>query len=406
MPEATPSAEFDFPLLRTCPYAPPAEYPAHRATGAPAPGRLYNGRRVWLITRHDQARAILGDARFSSDITNPGYPMYAEAFEGSRAFPMLFTMDPPQHTVQRKAVVSEFTLRRAEQLRPAMQRKADELIDAMLAGGNEADLVTAFAEPFSGTITCWALGMEYADMQAWLLDQREVRRQATSAVDTAQVGDEVATRMIALQQYFLRFIDDKQENPGDDPTSRVIEKHVKTGTISRTELANLCFLIFIAGQSPVQAMLTAGVGLLLENPDQVDLLRDDPAVLPGAVDEMMRLISPLDLMPRVALEDVEVGGQLIRAGEGVVVANGAANRDPADYPEPDRLDVRRSGRGHLAFGTGIHHCLGANLTRIGLEVAYGTLFRRLPGLKLTLPVEEFYDRPGWHPEVERMPVTW
>lgn len=405
MPD-TSSGEADFPLLRKCPYAPPAEYRSMRATGVPAPGRLYNGKRVWLVTRHDQARAILNDARFSSDITNPGYPLYAEAFEGSRAFPMLFTMDPPQHSVQRKAVVSEFTLRRAEILRPDMQRKADELIDAMEAGGGEADLVTAFAEPFSGTITCWALGMEYADMQAWLLDQRKVREKATSVVDTAQVGDEVANRMVALQQFFLRFIDTKQENPGDDPTSRVIEKHVNTGTLSKTELANLCFLIFIAGQSPVQAMLTAGVGLLLENPGQVDLLREDPALVPGAVDEMMRLISPLDLMPRVALQDVEVGGQIIREGEGVVVANGAANRDPAVYPEPDRLDVRRADRGHLAFGSGIHHCLGANLTRIGLEVAYGTLFRRLPGLKVALPVEEFYDRPGWHPEIERMPVTW
>ncbi|UUU36195.1 cytochrome P450 [Streptomyces sp. CA-210063] len=404
MSEATTPADIEFPLLRKCPYAPPEEYRSMRATGAPAPGRLYSGKRVWLITRHDQARAVLNDARFSSDITNPGYPIYAEAFEASRAFPMLFTMDPPQHSVQRKSVVSEFTLRRAELLRPQMQRKADELIDAMEARGNEADLVAAFAEPFSGTITCWALGMEYADMQAWLLDSREVKEKAISVVDTEQVGNEVADRMVALQQYFLRFIDEKQENPGDDPTSRVIEKHVNTGTLSKTELANLCFLIFIAGQSPVQAMLTAGVGLFLENPDQVELVQEDAGLLPRAVDEMMRLISPLDLMPRVALEDVEVGGLLIRAGEGVVVANGAANRDPAEYPSPDRLDVRRTGRGHLAFGSGIHHCLGANLTKIGLEVAYGTLFRRLPGLKLA--VGELPNRPGWHPEIERMPVTW
>ncbi|MHC5906356.1 cytochrome P450 [Streptomyces sp. S6] len=406
MSEAVAAGEFEAPLLRKCPYSPPEEYRELRTTGAPAPGRLYHGKRVWYITRHDQAQAILNDARFSSDITNPGYPIYAEAFEGARAFPMLFTMDPPQHTAQRKAVVGEFTMRRAEQLRQAMQTKADELIDAMEAGGNTADLVASFAEPFSGTITCWALGMDYADLQAWLRDSREVRDKALSAADDHQVGDEVAHRMVALQQYFLRFIDDKEANPGDDPTSRVIQKHVTTGALGKTELANLCFLIFIAGQSPVQAMLTAGVGLLLENPDQVDLLRTEPALLPGAVDEMMRLISPLDLMPRVALEDVEVGGQLIKAGESVVVSNGAANRDPAEFPVPDRLDVRRAARSHLAFGQGIHHCLGANLTKVGLEIAYGTLFRRLPALKLDRPIEELYDRPGWHPEIDRIPVSW
>lgn len=406
MTETTTSSEVDFPLLRQCPYAPPEEYPSMRATGAPAPVRLYNKKRVWLITRYDQARAILGDARFGSDITNPGYPIYAEAFEGSRAFPMLFTMDPPQHAVQRKAVVREFTLRRAETLRPAMQKKADELIDAMMAEGNSADLVAMFAEPFSGTITCWALGMEYTELQAWLLDSRDIREKATKVVDTEQVGGEVSDRMAALQQYFLRFIDMKQENPGDDPTSRVIANHVNTGTLSKAELASLCFLIFIAGQSPVQSMLTSGVGLFLEHPDQVALVREDPKLLPGAVDELMRLISPLDVMSRVALTDVEVGGQLIREGEGVVVANGAANRDPAEYPDPDRLDVRRAARGHLAFGTGIHHCLGANLTKVGLEIAYGTLFRRLPGLRLAVPIEEAYTTPSWLPEVGRLPVTW
>lgn len=406
MTQAITSHEVDFPLLRKCPYAPPEEYRTMRASGTPAPGRLYDGKRIWLITRYEQARAVLGDPRFSSDITNPGYPVYAEAFEGSRAFPMLFTMDPPQHSVQRKAVVSEFTGRRAEELRPEMQRKADELIDAMLAEGGSADLVEKFAGPFSGTITCWALGMEYADMQAWLDGNRDVREKAKSVVDTEDIAAEVNNRMMALQEYFMRFVDAKEESPGDDPISRVIEKHVTTGTLGKAELASLCFLIFIAGQTPVQAMLSVGVALLLEHPDQIAVLRDDPASLPSAADEMMRMVSPLDLMPRVALEDVEVGGLLIRAGEGVVVANGAANRDPAEYPDPERLDVRRAARGHLAFGSGIHRCLGAGLTRIGLEVAYGTLFRRLPGLRLAVPLDEAYDRPSWHPEVERLPVTW
>ncbi|MEW2395139.1 cytochrome P450 [Streptomyces sp. NPDC046862] len=406
MADATRAKDVDVPIIRSCPYAPPEEYRTLREADTPTPGRLYNGQPVWFVTRYDQARAVLGDPRFSSDITHPGYPIYAELLEGFRAFPLLNTMDPPQHSAQRRAVVSEFTLRRAESLRPAMQRKAEELVDAMVARGNSADLVREFAEPFAGTITCWSLGMDYTDLQKWLDASRETRTKAASAVDTEQVGADIVHQILALQQYFQKFVDTKTENPGDDPISRVVEKYVNAGTLSKDELVKLCFVIFVAGQSPVKAMITIGVMRLLQEPEQATAVGTDPQRLPAAVDELTRLISPLDLMPRVALEDVEVGGRLIREGEGVVVSGTAANHDPAEYPEPGRLDVRRAGRGHLAFGSGAHHCLGANLTKVGLEVAYGALFRRLPGLKLALPTEEVYDRPSWHPEIERMPVTW
>ncbi len=406
MTETGPDDGVDFPIHRTCPYTPPEEYRSMLDTERPTAGRLYNGKRVWLVSRYDQARAVLGNTRFSSDITHPGYPIYAEAIEGFRAFPLLNTMDPPLHSTLRRAVVSEFTLRRAESLRPAMQRMADELVDAMMSEGNSADLVTHFAEPFAGTVTCWSLGMEYTDLQKWLLRSQGIREKPASAVDTEQVGAQIIAQILALQQYFQGFVDAKQENPGDDPISRVVEKYVNTGALTKDELVKLCFVIFVAGQSPVKAMITIGVMRLLEQPEQAAAVRENPDALPAAVDELTRLISPLDLMPRVALEDIEVGGQLIREGEGVLVAGGAANRDPGEYPDPDQLDVRREARGHLAFGSGVHHCLGANLTKVGLEVVYGTLLRRLPGLKLALPVEEIYDRPSWHPEIERMPVTW
>jgi pentalenic acid synthase len=401
--EAPASDDVDLPLLRQCPYAPPERYDTFRATGAPIPGRIHNGRRVWLVTRHDQARAVLGDERFSSDITNPGYPLYAAAFEGFRAFPLLNTIDPPLHTAHRKALVREFTLRRAEDLRPRMERKADELIDGMVAAGGSADLVGQFAEPFAASITCWALGMEYADMQAWLAS---VYASDGAPKDPEEAAAAAAKAILALQEYFTRFVDAKYESPGDDPISRVIAEHVVGGSLTKAELAGLCFVIFTAGQKPVQTMLTVGVGMLLEHPDQLALVREDPAALPAAVDETIRMVSPLDLMPRVAREDVEVAGQLIRAGEGVIVAGGGANRDPAEFPVPDRFDVRRSARGHLAFGSGIHHCLGANLTRVGLEVAYGTLFRRLPELRLTAPLQEAYTMPSWHPDIPRLPVSY
>ncbi|MCX4902875.1 cytochrome P450 [Streptomyces sp. NBC_00878] len=407
MPPAETTVDESFPRLRKCPYRPPEEYDDLRAADGPAAARLYHGGRVWVITEYEQARAVLHDSRFSSDITHAGYPIYAEVLEGFRAFPLLNTLDPPLHTAQRRAIVSEFTLRRAEDLRPAMQKHADELLDAMTAGGNTADLVADFAEPFAGTITCWALGMDYADLQAWLVSSREVREKASgSATDTGDVGQEIAHQIVALQQYFQKFVDDKLAQPGDDPVSRVVEKYVKTGKLSKDELVKLCFVIFVAGQSPVKAMITIGLLRLLEQPAELAAVRDAPRLLPAAVEELTRLVSPLDLMPRVALEDVEIGGRLIRAGEGVVVAGAAANRDPAEYPDPDRLDLTREGRSHLAFGSGVHHCLGANLTKVGLQVAYATLLTRLPGLRLTESSQDIYPHPSWHPEIGRMPAAW
>ncbi|QNP68037.1 cytochrome P450 [Streptomyces roseirectus] len=407
MSSADPALDAPFPALRKCPYLPPEEYSALRAADGPAARRLYHGGRVWVISDYAQARAVLHDSRFSSDITHPGYPIYAEVLESFRAFPLLNTLDPPLHTTQRRAVVSEFTMRRAEDLRPAMQRKADELLDAMTDGRGEADLVAAFAEPFAGTITCWALGMDYTDLQAWLASSRELNeRTAGSTTDADQAGQAMMQHIMALQQYFQKFVDDKIASPGDDPISRVVEKHVLGGDLSKEELVKLCFVIFVAGQSPVKSMITIGLLRLLERPEELAAVRARPDALPAAVDELTRLVSPLDLMPRVALEDVEIGGRLIRAGEGVVVSGAAADRDPAEYPDPDRLDLDRAARGHLAFGSGLHHCLGANLTKVGLQVAFGTLLNRLPGLRLAASGEDIYAFPSWHPEIVTMPVAW
>lgn len=406
-PEVSPS-EPQFPIFRSCPFTPPDEYRAMRATGRPAPARIYNGNRVWVITGYDDARAALNDPRFSSDITNPGYPLPAEAYEGSRAFPTLFTMDPPQHTAQRKMMISEFSAKKAIAQRPEMQKTADDLIDAMLADSpGPVDLVTAFAKPFAGQLTCRQLGMSYSDMQMWLARNRDLAEKSMSLSDTENVQEAVGNSILDMQNYFLEQIDAKEREPADDPVSRAVVTHVATGKMSKVELANLCFLIFFAGQNPVEAVVTLGTAILLDHPDQLEILRTEPETMPGAVDELMRYISPLDVMARVAVEDVELNGQLIRKGDGVVVANGAANHDPAEYPEPERIDVRRPNRRHLAFGTGVHSCLGLNVTRVGLEVAFETLFRRLPGLRLEKPFAELpFSRERWHPEMDHLPVLW
>lgn len=405
----TRTTEPQFPIFRSCPYTPPDEYAGMRESGRPAPGRLYDGSRVWVITKYADARFVLTDPRFSSDITNPGYPVFAEAYEGARGFPTLVTMDPPRHTELRRMLVSEFSAKRANLLRPEIQKTADDLIDAMVAkqGSGPVDLVESFSKPFSGTIICRPLGMSYVEMGAWLARNQTMREKSISLTDSGEVAAEVGNEIMFLQQYFLSEIDNKEREPTGDLVSNIVAKHVAAGNLSKVELANICFLIFMAGRMPMESMITLGVSILVSRPEQLKQLRSGPEAVPGAVDELLRYVSPLDVIPRVAAQDVEVGGQLIRKGESVVVANGGANHDAAEYPDPEQVDVRRSARRHLALGAGEHMCLGTNITRVGLEIAYETLFRRLPDLRPVIEVDDLVpERNQWHPEIARMPVVW
>ncbi|WP_341720654.1 cytochrome P450 [Micromonospora sp. FIMYZ51] len=376
-----------------------------RSTGAPARRSLYNGDKVWVITRHDQAVAVLSDTRFSSDMTRPGFPLYTELLEAARALPTLATMDPPLHTRLRKAVIGEFTMRRMNALRPEIQRIADELIDDMLTRQQPVDMVAAFSGPLVDRVICRLLGFSSSAMQEFVATNFVPPGPRETPIAFAQAN--LASHMQATHKYFLQVIDELEHEPADNVLSRMIARHVASGEITRDELANLAFVIFAAGQGPTVAMLNIGVAALLERPDQLEIIKTEPERLSGAVEELLRYFSVLDLLVRVAVEDVEIGGTLIRRGDGVIVPNAAANRDEDMYPDPDTLDLHRSARHHLAFGHGIHQCLGANLARVELEVAYSTLFRRLPGLRLTVPAAELGPpQPGPLPEIHQIFVTW
>ncbi|MEY7972773.1 cytochrome P450 [Saccharomonospora xinjiangensis] len=408
MTDAATDSVVEFPILRKCPYEPPAEYGEMLASGGPSPIRLYNGTQGWLVTGYDDAKAVLSDPLFSSDATNPGYPMLSAAMEGTRAFSTLITLDAPEHTRLRRTVISEFTVRRMNGLRPLIQRTADELIDAMLAADKPVDLVQAYSTPMAGSVICHLLGISYADMQEFVAKSQDVPLETSDSLDADDVGSAMNAHLVPVTQYLYQAIMEKEREPGDDLLSRVIAKHVATGTLTHAELVNLCFLFFGAGQLPTASMISLGVAALLENPEQLAALRADEAVLPGAVDELLRYVSVSDLSGlRVATADVEIGGVAIAAGDPVIVANGAANRDTEVFDEPNVLDVHRNARAHIAFGHGSHQCLGANLTRVELEIAYGTLFRRIPGLRLAVPASELTGLPGSPlPDIMSMPVTW
>jgi cytochrome P450 len=313
----------------------------------------------------------------------------------------MITMDAPEHGPARKAVLGEFTVRRMEALRPRIQEIVDERIDALLAGPKPGDLVETLSLPVPSLVICELLGVPYADHDFFQIHTAELLKRATqpeqrrAAVETVRV-------------YMSDLIAEKEKNPPDDLLGRQIVKLREEGTYRRPALAALGFLLLVAGHETTANMISLGTVGLLRNPDQLALVKNDPAKTLDAVEELLRYFTIVDAATaRLCVEDVEVGGQLIRAGDGVLALGYAANRDPGAFADPDELDIERGARHHVAFGFGPHQCLGQNLARMELQIVFDTLFRRIPELELAAPVDElpFKDDANIY-GLYRLPVTW
>ncbi|GLF97399.1 cytochrome P450 [Streptomyces yaizuensis] len=392
-----------FPHPRTCPLRPPAEYASLRAERPVSRVTLASGRTAWLLTRHEHIRQLLASPDVSSNLALPGFPLSFEAppeiLEQYR--PILVSMDPPDHTAQRKLVVSEFTARRVNLLRPRIQEIVDERISAMLAGGGPVDLVEELALPVPSLVICELLGVPYAD-RAFFGDR--TRKLVSISVDP----EERNRANQELNEYFATLVAAKEKDPGDDLLGRLVLKNRETGALSREDLVKMASVLLIGGYETTANMISLGTVALLENPGQLARLTADPGLAPQAVDELMRYFSIADqVTSRVLLADIEIGGVLLRAGEGVIGLNASGNHDEAVFPDPERLDIDRGGRHHLAFGHGIHQCVGQNLAKVELETVFTTLFARIPGLRLTVPVAElpFKDSSGVY-GLHSLPVTW
>ncbi|MFF5189264.1 cytochrome P450 [Streptomyces sp. NPDC000345] len=390
-----------FPQDRTCPYHPPQAYDPLRAARPLSRVTLYDGRTAWLVTGHDTARALLADPRLSTDRTRPGYPATSPRFKAlldRRA--ALLNVDDPDHHAQRRMLVPSFTLKRATALRPAIQRIVDERIDAMLAQGPPAELVSAFALPVPSMVICELLGVPYADHEFFEEQSRRLLR--------GRLPEEVRDARDRLDDYLGALIDRKLDGPrGDGLLDTLVHEQLRDGTVDREDAIALATILLVAGHETTANMISLGTYTLLQHPERLAELRADPALLPGAVEELMRMLSIADGLLRLATEDIEVAGTTIRAGDGVVFSTSVINRDASAYPEPDTLDWHRPARHHVAFGFGIHQCLGQNLARAELEIALRTLFERLPGLRLAIPAEEVRHKPG--DTIQGMldlPVTW
>ena len=392
-----------FPFQRTCPFDPPPQYAAARAAGAVCPVRLWNGKRAWLVTRHEDIRAVLADdARFSGAMANPEFPAITPARvmvdRNERAF---VGMDNPAHDAYRRMFTREFSVRRMQALAPAIAAIAEGLIDDLEKSGPPADLVPALAVEFPSLVMSALFGSPYEDHEF-------IIRCAVARHGLTQSAADAETKARELAAYVRRLIDAKEADPGDDMVSRIIEEHVKPGRLSRDDFAEIGAMILRAGHDTTTNMIGMGTLLLLRDDEMRRQLAADPALIEGAVDELLRYVSPVQFSPRrVALEDVEIGGVTIPKGEGLFMLLASANRDGAMFAEPDRLDARRDASRHLAFGYGIHQCLGQMLARVELRIVFEAILRRLPGLRLAVPLEDIrfkHDMQIYG--VHNLPVAW
>jgi pentalenic acid synthase len=363
---------------------------------------LFDGREVWLVTGHAEGRALLADPRLSSEWANPTFPVVVPRMEGEggddRYFPLI-GVDDPEHARQRRMLIPSFGVKRMAAMRPVLQREVDRLLDGMLAQGPPVDLVAAYALPVPSLAICMLLGVPYDDHDVFEEHSRDFVGAPTAAEANAALG--------ALYTYLHELVRRKQTEAGDGLLDELIAVQLAEGTLDYNELVRMALVLLVAGHETTGNAISLGTLALLEHPEQLAALREDPGLLPGAVEELLRFLSVSDYLVRLATAEIEVGGQTIKAGDGVVLSITLMNRDAGAYPDPDTLDLRRSARQHVGFGHGIHQCLGQNLARAELEIALSSLFTRIPSLRLAVPVDEISISAGHDGQGPRvLPVTW
>jgi cytochrome P450 len=366
------------------------------------PVSLWDGRRAWIVTRHEDVRMVATDPRFSGEFARPGFPAVTEARvtvdKNERAF---VGMDNPRHDHYRRMFLKEFGTKRMFALRPKIEAIAERLIGELVAKEEPADLVANFAVPLPSLVMCDLVGSPYED-------HRFIIECAAGRHGLTQSPQDAERKARDLANYFMRLIVRKEAEPGDDLVSRIIEEQVLPGHLSREDFAEIGAMILRAGHDTTTNMIGLGTFVLLQHPEQAAAVRDDPGAVQGAVEELLRFLSPVQFVPRrVALEDVTIGGSTICKGEGVFALNAAANRDPSVFPDPDRFDVHRDASRHMAFGWGIHQCLGQVLARIELQIVLPMLLQRLPKLRVAAKDGEIRFKDDMQIYgVHNLPVAW
>ncbi|GAA3436854.1 cytochrome P450 [Kutzneria kofuensis] len=392
-----------FPTDRpdSCPFDPDEVYTRLRADEPVTAVRCPAGVDAWLVSRYADIRAVLTDPRLSSRAASSMHMLPIADLSRDPSPGAIIQADGEEHARLRRLLIGEFTVRRMEALRPYIQKITDEHIDAMLQGPG-ADLVQDFALPIPSLVICEMLGVPYDD---------RVQFQHDSEVLIGFEADEAARRAAGdrLWGYLGELIGQRLAEPRDDLLSRLIARANETDRpLTPQELATLGVTLLVAGHETTANMIALSTLVLLENSEQLAVLQAAPENAGPAVEELLRYLSVIQFgLFRYATQDVEVGGTQVRAGEWLVAAISSGNRDENVYPDPDTVDLGRQARTHLAFGFGAHQCIGQQLARIEMQVALTTLLRRIPGLRLAMPLPQSeFKRNDLVYGVRSLPVTW
>ncbi|MDV3127866.1 cytochrome P450 [Mycobacterium sp. 21AC1] len=396
----------DYPIERdsACPFAPPPQVlELGRAKGL-SRVRIWDGSTPWLITGHEEARTLFADARVSVDDRRSGFPHWNEMMVSTvnKRPRSVFTSDAEEHTRFRRMLSKPFTFKRVEGLRATIQKVTDDHIDAILAGPQPADIVAALALPVPTLVISEMLGVPYEDHEFF-------QHHANVGLDRYAKAEDTMAKGMSLSKYLCDLVEAKMADPAEDAVSDLAER-VTAGEIDVKEAAQLGTGLLIAGHETTANMIGIGVLALLQNPEQAEFLRnaEDPKVIANAVEELMRYLSIIQNgQRRVAIEDIEISGETIRGGEGIIIDLAPANWDAKAYPQPDKLDLSRDAGQQLGFGYGRHQCVGQQLARAELQIVFHTLLRRIPTMRLAIPFDEVpfkHDRLAYG--VYELPVAW
>ncbi|MFJ5798300.1 cytochrome P450 [Streptomyces decoyicus] len=385
------------------PFAPPRDISRLREARPVSPMVFPDGHEGWIVTGYDAVRRLMADTRFSSrqDIgvlhvpyETPGMPAPTEP---SPQIPGLFiAMDPPDHTRLRRKLTGAFTVKRMKQLEEHISDIVERQLDELARLAPPVDLVKEFALPVPSLVICALLGVPYADRETFQVNSAKFLEKDVSL-------DEKMAAYSGLTTYLAGLVTRKRAAPGED----ILSDLARHDDLTIEELTGMAFLLLLAGHETTANMLALGTFALLEHPEQLAELRANPALMPGAVEELLRYLSIADIFYRYATEDIELGGETIGKGSTVVVSLLAANHDPQRFDNPDTLDIHRTARGHLSFGHGIHQCLGQQLARIEMRAGFEGLLRRFPALELAVPAGEVKLKTDMNIYgVHELPVTW
>jgi cytochrome P450 len=380
-----------------CPLHPPPEFVNWRQE----PGlrrAMWGGQPTWMVSRYQDIRAALVDPRLSADTISTSIRPSSD--EGT---PVIFARtDDPEHHRLRRMMTSQFTFRRCEAMRPQIQVLVDQYLHTMIDNGPPADIVRDFALPVPSLVIALLLGVPPEDLGLF-------QHNTTVGLETSSSDEQKAQAFAAMFVYIEELVKRKEREPGDDLISRLVTDYVATRQLSRETAAMNGVIMMQAGHETTANMISLGTVALLEHRDAFERLgqTDDPAVIANAIEELMRYLTIVHAqVDRVATEDLTLSGQLIRAGDKLLMNLPAGNWDSEFVDNPETFDIDRNARGHLGFGYGVHQCIGANLARVEMQVAFATLARLLPGLQLAVSPDALRFKDSDIYGMKELPVTW